>query len=511
MLSALLLIPGALAQYVQGSHHALPGLAPENQALLDLPDTPISDTLATFGYAFEQNAEIAAQIKRMVTLPYFSTYKVDLSDHRCPLEDDTATCANRQCAIEPLTTEDIDANLFESQYLGRLRKDSVSAEDPRAIDEGAASDTVSLYAQPRDYCYPEDESLEAEGVYVDLRDNAERFTGYEGPHASLMWSKVYGENCFGYYGEHPPASRLGDLFGDANTGNEELLPAEECVEQRLFYKLLSGMHASISTHLANDYLNATTKEWGPSLGEWLERVGWHADRLDNMFFDYVLVSRALAKLATVYERQLLFAPSSAYVDAEVRVALRRLGRLLRQSPLADALDEQALFLPGGSAHGLKNEFRQRVRNVNALMSCVGCERCRLWGKIQTAGYGTALKILLELPSDPQQDPDAVAEVLGGFRRSELVALVNTFARISHSVAATANFREQVEDILVDKNSLRYQWNIAMKETWVALKYIGRSYIDLPQNLWILANYHGRRAWDRLIGTVAEPVALHYEL
>jgi hypothetical protein len=30
---------------------------------------------------------------------------------------------------------------------------------------------------------------------------------------------------------------------------------------------------------------------------------------------------------------------------------------------------------------------------SALMDCVGCEKCRLWGKLQVLGLGTALEIL----------------------------------------------------------------------------------------------------------------------
>lgn len=30
------------------------------------------------------------------------------------------------------------------------------------------------------------------------------------------------------------------------------------------------------------------------------------------------------------------------------------------------------------------------------MDCVGCDKCRLWGKVQTTGVATALKILFEL-------------------------------------------------------------------------------------------------------------------
>lgn len=32
------------------------------------------------------------------------------------------------------------------------------------------------------------------------------------------------------------------------------------------------------------------------------------------------------------------------------------------------------------------------------MDCVGCEKCRLWGKLQILGLGTALKILFSVDS-----------------------------------------------------------------------------------------------------------------
>ena len=42
---------------------------------------------------------------------------------------------------------------------------------------------------------------------------------------------------------------------------------------------------------------------------------------------------------------------------------------------------------------MKQEFQTHFRNISRIMDCVDCQRCRLWGKIQTMGLGTALKIL----------------------------------------------------------------------------------------------------------------------
>ena len=62
------------------------------------------------------------------------------------------------------------------------------------------------------------------------------------------------------------------------------------------------------------------------------------------------------------------------------------------------------------------------------MDCVGCEKCRLWGKLQTLGLGTALKILLS-----EED-----ELIGTLQRDEVIALVNTAAQFAKSVNFAAN-------------------------------------------------------------------------
>ena len=69
-------------------------------------------------------------------------------------------------------------------------------------------------------------------------------------------------------------------------------------------------------------------------------------------------------------------------------------------------------------------FRSRLHNVSRLMDCVGCGRCRLWGKLQVQGLGTALRILYA--------PDRRA-VLHSLQRSHVVALFNLLGRLSHSV------------------------------------------------------------------------------
>ena len=55
-----------------------------------------------------------------------------------------------------------------------------------------------------------------------------------------------------------------------------------------------------------------------------------------------------------------------------------------------------LALLGRSSQLLKEQFKSHFRNVSRIMDCVGCDKCRLWGKLQVSGIGTALKILFAL-------------------------------------------------------------------------------------------------------------------
>jgi ERO1-like protein beta len=96
---------------------------------------------------------------------------------------------------------------------------------------------------------------------------------------------------------------------------------------------------------------------------------------------------------------------------------------------------------GENAAVLKEEFKAHFRNVSRIMDCVGCAKCQLWGKIQTTGIATAMKILFELDElalDPITNPNLL-------QRSEVVALVNTLHRLSESLHAVENFRRMWAD------------------------------------------------------------------
>lgn len=98
------------------------------------------------------------------------------------------------------------------------------------------------------------------------------------------------------------------------------------------------------------------------------------------------------------------------VDLETH---QRLGQVIDIATAVGKFDEKALFRGENAnvrgsgrclctamlicaAQTLKEEFKEHFRNVTRIMDCVGCDKCRLWGKVQTTGVATALKVLFEL-------------------------------------------------------------------------------------------------------------------
>lgn len=94
-------------------------------------------------------------------------------------------------------------------------------------------------------------------------------------------------------------------------------------------------------------------------------------------------------------------------------------------------NEHTMFLGGQQAQKLKEEFRLHFRNVSTIMDCVGCDKCKLWGKLQVQGLGTALKILFSNKARTNGYDELSTTVNKHtlqLERSEIVALFNAFGR-----------------------------------------------------------------------------------
>jgi ERO1-like protein beta len=388
-------------------------------------------------------------------------------------------CGNIACAVNTLDNEEDIPLIWRSEELSKLegpkavhpgRKQQVERGPERPLQgmlgEGTAESCVMEYddeCDQRDYCVPEDESATGKGDYVSLVDNPERFTGYVGASANQVWDAIYRENCFSR-SSFPKSASLGKpkqasmqfpaanelkfvmqggakhapLVGNAPSAETGFENEDECLEKRVFYRVVSGMHASISAHICQDSLNQLTGQWGPNLTCYRERLHAHPERIANLYFNYALVVRAVAKLGP-FLSEYTYCSGDTVQDAETKSKVLAISAQAAREP--NIFDESQMFV-NGEGPSLKEDFRNRFRNISRMMDCVGCDKCRLWGKLQTNGYGTALKVLFEF--DNPRALEGEMRAAPQLKRTELVALFNTLARISSSIDAVGKFREMVD-------------------------------------------------------------------
>jgi len=402
---------------------------------------------------------------------FFRYFKVNL-DKPCPFWDDSdEMCAMRACAVETCDPGDLPQPWqADEPFGGSAITQGVVSGDGSSLEEQSAKTTTAGADQD---CAPsgstsltdlpmwnverasgrsmevehwhEGQSLgvwidqdeeSSDMVYVDLLENPERFTGYSGASAARVWQAIHRQNCFD---------------DDAGAG--------QCLEKRIFFRLISGLQASISTHIAREYyFGDYTREngyWGQNMQIFIDRVGQHVDRLHNMYFTYLFMLRALAKAgpelelhpyvtgnatedaSTVGLVRALAHPDHPLVDSADAAQICQSGfdesRLFQTqgaNPTFDELSELEKHLAKQQAADLRTEFQNRFRTISRIMDCVGCEKCRLWGKLQILGVGTALKILMT-------EDESIS-----LQRNEVVAFINTLAQISRSVKSVNDWRQR---------------------------------------------------------------------
>ncbi|XP_064940128.1 endoplasmic reticulum oxidoreductin-1-like isoform X1 [Musa acuminata AAA Group] len=349
-------------------------------------------------------------LQDLVTTPFFRYFKVKLWCD-CPFWPDDGMCRLRDCSVcecpesefpEPfkkplhgLSADDLKCQEGKPQATvdrtldNKIFRGWIEVDNPWTYDDETDNGSAS--------------SMLAEMTYVNLQLNPERYTGYTGPSARRIWETIYTENCPKY-----PSG-------------------EFCQEKKVLYKLISGLHSSISVHIASDYLlDETDNLWGENLELLYDRVLKHPERVRNLYFTFLFVLRAVTK-APDYLEQAEYNTGNLEEDLKTQSLVRQLvynPKLQTACPLP--FDEAKLW-QGESGPELKQQIQKQFRNISALMDCVGCEKCRLWGKLQILGLGTALKILFSV--DHQNYINQQLQL----QRNEVIALMNLLNRLSESV------------------------------------------------------------------------------
>ncbi|KAK1378414.1 Endoplasmic reticulum oxidoreductin-1 [Heracleum sosnowskyi] len=354
-------------------------------------------------------------LQDLVKTPFFRYFKVKLWCD-CPFWPEDGMCRLRDCSVCECTENEFPETFKKPFYHGLSPDNPVCQEGKpeavvdRTIDAKAFKGWIVI-----DNPWTNDDETDNDDMtYVNLQLNPERYTGYTGPSARRIWDAIYTENCPKY-------------------------PSQEfCQEEKILYKLISGLHSSISVHIAADYLlDEATHLWGQNLTLMYDRVLRYPDRVENLYFTFLFVLRAVTK-ASDYLEQAEYDTGNSVEDLKSQSLVKG---LLHNSKLQAACPlpfDEAKLWKGQSGPELKQQIQRQFRNISALMDCVGCEKCRLWGKLQVLGLGTALKILFSVDGQ-----DNLVHTLQ-LQHNEVIALVNLLNRLSESVKLVHEMGPAVE-------------------------------------------------------------------
>jgi len=341
----------------------------------------------------------------------------------CPFWPDDGMCSLRDCSVCECPENEFPEPFKKPSRNGASSDDfKCQMEKQEAfVDRTLDIKAFKGWVENDNPWTSDDETDNAEMTYVNLQLNPERYTGYTGPLARRIWDAVYDENCPNYF-----SSGI-------------------CHEKKVLYKLISGLHSSISVHIASDYLlDETNNLWGHNLEILHERVLRHPERVKNLYFTFLFVLRAVTKAAD-YLDQAEYDTYNPAEDIKTKILVKRLlynPKLQSACPLP--FDEAKLW-QGQSGPELKQEIQKRFHNISAIIDCVGCEKCRLWGKLQVLGMGTALKILFSV--DGSNDINQSLQL----QRNEVIALGNLLNRLSESVKFVHEMSPAVEKMAKERN------------------------------------------------------------
>ncbi|OMJ22180.1 Endoplasmic reticulum oxidoreductin-1 [Smittium culicis] len=447
-----------------------------------LPNGNILGTSVDFEDVEAINKKISPVLSKLTKTKFFRTVKLDLYK-KCDLWENDDVCLQEECKVEQIQPSHIP-NKWKSK-----NSSSFGGFSPFKLDK-----VKKQNQSPKNFALVYDETEDSEeAVWVDLVNNPEKFTGYAGSSANQIWLTIYQHNCFDVA---PFMTDTASGWGDQKTGTNNIISqfvnppsnsnmltqflinlgqeifgftqkVEIPLEFQMFYNSVSGLHASTSTHICYDHYNKETGTWSPNLGCFIARIGSFPERLRNIYFNYALLLRSIQRLSP-FLKQYNYNDEKNVSDNASSSEMSTKELVNQLTNIAASIDKpfnENLLFKNEKTKDLIPEFKATFMNISRIMDCTGCEKCRLWGKTQILGIGTALKTLFSygnsdetisnIPSGSSanspkiETSDALASNFGNIdiKRNEIVALIATFNQFSQSLHNIEHFRSMYHDLL----------------------------------------------------------------
>ena len=234
---------------------------PDKHMILDLNLQGTMDTVK----------KISPYLKKLTDLKYFRFFRVDLT-RECQFWVSNAMCTQKlsctlcECPPEKLPNAWLDEDL-------RL-KEAKSFNKYKILEHvfDAPGPARPAKIEPENPDLWRLDQINDNSIYVDLHEDWEEYTGFQGRE---IWELIYKENCKKFY--------------------------DMCTNNQLLYRLISGMHSSVSTHLSYYFRNpkkgGKDKRHQPNVWLYLSKVGQFPDRLTNLVYSTSLLMKGISRYA----------------------------------------------------------------------------------------------------------------------------------------------------------------------------------------------------------------------
>ena len=244
--------------------------------------------------------------------------------------------------------------------------------------------------------------------YYDIAEFTEGYTGYDG---SDVWKFIHNRICFQGYGYESDSWKAD--FNKAVSGLHSLVSAQ----------IIRGIQEKID--LGEPF--TPEEKWTDPSAEFTRRLssrGETPQAIENLYFLCMLLLRAVAKS----KDRILEDQRSGVMNNVDSAALQG---LFESSLLSDAAADKVgvasekLRFHATREQDILWEARMRTRELQRIMNCVQCNKCRLHGKIATMGVSAALQILVGQTGEGK-DPRQV-------QRVEIATLLTTLEKCCRGI------------------------------------------------------------------------------
>jgi len=269
---------------------------------------------------------------------------------------------------------------------------------------------------------------------------------------------------------------FGKLFTMKNCFQENL--HEMCTEERIFNRMISGLHTSISTQLSVNYIDFDNNKSYPNIQMFFEKVGDHPDRILNLYFAYSVVLRAINR-AMDHIKNHEYNTGDFQSDMETRLLIDKLYEIT--SKKCDYPFNETELFSDITEKSVKTQFISYFHNISRIMDCVECEKCKVYGKLQTYGIAAAFKILF---AERLEGVDKIH-----LQRNELIALINTLAKLSSSLDSIDKmYQKRYDHYWGMTKALSACLFTLLVFIWCALKIYKQGMEKLRKNLSVLNSF-----------------------